>query len=282
MRLTSSPLRGSVRIAALALSISLSVSVGSTNDKQSEERAQAILKKAADVTNIEAQGAQPFLLVARTSWTQFGKTTEGQFAQAWQAPSRFRRETTLPGFIEAVVAAGDVLYRTRNADFIPLGAIRPVALLQVSAQVAHLTTNHLRIEDPPSTSSIQCISAVTEFNRASVQHVVCVDPATGAPLSEQNKFSSGGISRITFTDYSSIGKKQIPLHIKYDDTAGVHGEFKVLKLNAVANFPDTTFQRPAQSIEQPWCAEPQVIDPSLRNQALDNWRKWTVWPNGYA
>lgn len=119
MRLHDFHLRLAVLICALSgVSANLCVRAALANDKKSEDAqaAQALLDKASKVTNIEAAGAQPFLLIAKTSWTQYGKTTDGQFALAWQAPNRCRRETTLSGFLEAVVVNGSVLYRTRIWD----------------------------------------------------------------------------------------------------------------------------------------------------------------------
>lgn len=271
----------SVFIALCAVALTVATLSASAKNKKSEA-AQTLLNRAVKVTDIQAAGSQPFLLIAKTSWTQYGKTTNGQFALAWQSPSHYRREMTLPGFVEATVVDGDVLYRARNVDFVPLAALRSASLLGISESLKRWPTDHLKIVGPPSTTqaipNYQCVSAMTEFNRASIQHFLCVDRTTGVPLSEEDKFSSGGTSMTTYRDYSSIRGQQFPLDIEYQDSAGAHGEFRIVTLNAVANFPKSTFQRPAQSIAQQWCAEPQVIDPLQRNWGLNNWRKWNAGP----
>lgn len=129
-----------------------------------------------------------------------------------------------------------------------------------------------------SASHFLCMSAATELNRASVRHVACFDNATGAPLIEQQQLSSGGTETITYADYASVNGKELPRSIKYADSAGVHGEVEITKLEATAGFPDTTFQQPAQSIEQPWCAAPKVINAPTPSWAFDNWLKWRPEP----
>lgn len=284
MRLISSALRFTVLLSALTVSITCCGRMASGNNKRSQEAAQALLKKAAEVTDIQTPGGHPFQLVAKTSWTQYGKTTNGQFAMAWQTPESYRREIALPGFIEAALFVGSAVYRTRNVDYMPLAALRPVSLFQVSSAFTHWPTTDLNIDvgEPPrplaAASNYRCVSAVTEFNRASIRHVACFDQTTGVPLLSQDHLSSGGMATITYESYASVGEKEFPRDIKYEDTNGVHGEFQIVQLDTVSSFPDSTLQRPAQSLEQSWCAEPTVVDPPQRDQALDNWRKWTPGP----
>lgn len=269
-------------LSVLAVLCGLLVFPGAfANDKKEDQAAaQALLGRAARVTNLEATGAAPFLLVAKTSWTQYGKTTDGQFALAWQAPDRYRRETTLAGFFEAEVVAGNALYRTRNLEYIPLAMVRPAALLKVASTFTNWPRTEMKMEtDPPpkglaGTSHFLCIAAVTEFNRASVRHVACFDNATGAPLIEQQQLSSGGTETITYADYAPVNGKQFPRSIKYEDSVGVRGDVEITKIAATASFPDATFQQPAQSIEQLWCAAPKVINAPTPSWAFDNWLKW--------
>jgi len=282
MRLSYALLRVAVFIGVFGVfAANLLVQSAVANDKKSEDAqaAKALLDKASKVTNIEAAGAQPFLLVAKTSWTQYGKTTDGQFALAWQAADRYRRETTLPGFLEAVVVHGNVLYRTRNIDFIPLAAFRPAALIDVPHTFTAWPTKEMKIDNgsPKQLSgatNFRCVSAVTEFMRASVRHIACFDNSTGVPLLEQQQFSSGGEETLTYTDYVPLNASEFPRHVKYEDSTGAQGEVEVVKLEAVTSFPDSTFQRPAQSTEQPWCATPQASNAPATDWVTDNWLEW--------
>lgn len=287
MRLSDPLLGCGLALGTLAILCATIVFPGAfANDKKEEQAAaQALLDRAVKVTNLQAAGGVPFLLVAKTSWVQGGKTTNGQFALAWQAPDRYRRETMFPGFIEVDVIASDALYRTRNLGYIPLAMIRPAELLQVPSTFTNWPKSEMKMETGPppkelaGASHFLCISAVTEFYRASVRHVGCFDNATGTPLIEQQQLSSGGTETLIYADYASVNGKEFPRTIKYEDSAGVHGEVEITKLDAVASFPDTTFQQPAQSVKQPWCAAPTALNASMPSWAFDNWLEWAPGPN---
>lgn len=271
-------------VAAIAVCTFFSANVTErvfANNK-STRAAQALLDRARQATNVKATGGEPFLLVATTSWTEHGETTNGQFALAWQAPDRYRREITLPGFFEAEVVAGNVLYRTRNTDFLPLAALRPTSLLEVSQAFANWPTRELKIDAKKlpaqlaGASDFQCISAVTEFPRSSVRHVACFDNQKGVPLIEQERLPNAE-STVTFSNYASLNGKAFPREIRYDDSVGVHGAIEVVKFEPMTNFPEKTFERPAGSTEQVWCADPTVT-PVERGLAMENWLRWQPGP----
>ena len=268
-------------IAPCAIALAAFAAPSASAKNKNSQAAQALLDKAVKVTDIQAAGGQPFLLIAKTSWTQYGKTTNGQFALAWESASHYRREITLPGFVEAIVTEGGTLYRTRNVDFVPLAALRSASLLEVSQAFKNWPTNEMKIDEQPPTrlggaSDFRCISAVTEFPRSSVRHVACFDNTKGVPLIEQERLPSAE-STVTFSGYIQLNDNLFPRVIRYDDTAGVHGAVEVVKLEAVANFPQKTFEPPARSIEQAWCTDPKVTQPE-HSPAQDNWLRWEPGP----
>lgn len=283
MRLIPTPLARTVFIGILAFSMNVALQNAFGNDKQSEEAAKALLKRAAEITSLQAAGARPFLLVAKTSWTQYGKTTNGQFAMAWQAADRYRREATLPGFLEAVVVSGNMLYRSRNAEYIPLAALRPASLVGVADEFREWPTSEIKLYTgtPPKqlagTSNYSCISSVTQFPRASVQHLACFDNSTGVPLVEQEQLPAA-VATTTYDNYAFANGVQFPRKIEYNDTTGVRGEIEITKLEAVTSFPESTFQRPDQSTEQAWCADPTKQQAPERTWGMDEWLKWNPGP----
>src|SRR5690348_14097709 len=73
-------------------------------DKKAEKAAaEALLDKAAALTNIESAGSQPFVYIATANWTANGKTLEGQYGVAWQQVDRYRKQIASPGYLQTEV-----------------------------------------------------------------------------------------------------------------------------------------------------------------------------------
>lgn len=272
-----------LRMLALAMSLfsaaflCRSAFTNDTNDKSTDEaEAHALLDQGNKLTSIESAGSSPFLLIAKTTWTEGGKTTNGQMALAWQAVDRYRYEQTLPGFVQATVVAGNVLYRSRNADYVPFAAYQPDGMLHMW-DLWKRWPKERQMLDPASApkelttkTNFICVTAKTELQRYSIRHVACFDKATGVPLIEQEILPSG-VGTTTYSNYGSVGDKQFPREITYKDPLGSSGEVTITTLNATAGFPESTFHRPAQSTEEPWCENPNQGPMENRRFANDLW-----------
>lgn len=269
------------------------VSARDKQDKKVEQaEAQALLDKAAALTNIEAAGSQPFVYIANTSWTDSGKTTKGLFGVAWQRADRSREQIAFPGFMQTEVVSKDKLYRARNIAYLPLVAARWRGMFAVSKLWGRLpVSDAVRLswaEQPRTTSRIDpeivpkelaaaanfiCVTGTTTLPHDTVEFTECIDNANGLPLLFRRRYGKNSTTYL-FSDYAAIGEKRFPREITYADSAGNDGEMKASRLGAFTTFSDAEFQPVPDSKAEPWCAEPTFQNPLKREPAYDVATKW--------
>lgn len=263
-----------------ALTATLPGSGISATDNDERGKAQALLDKAVNLMDIQLPGDQPFLLAAETTWTEGDTTAHGKLAIAWQAPNRYRNEVASPGFLQVVVVAGNVLWRTRNVDHLSFAAFEAEQMLDVSGTLTHWPKKEIKIDntDPQESQATNstCIVGSTELNRDTIHHVACFD-GTGRLLFYKRRMSTGA-STLTYSSYVAVGDNQFPTAISYSDTTGARGELKVTKLDTRVSFPVGTFQRPDKSSEEAWCETPRYGDSPETPWAFHQWRTWGTGP----
>lgn len=264
-----------VSILTLAATL-VGSSTSATDNNEERAKAQALLDKAVSVMNIQVPGGQPFLLAAETTWTEGKTTAHGQLAIAWEAPNRYRNEVASPGFLQVVVVAGNVLWRTRNTDHLSFAAFKAEQMLDVSGSLTHWPKKQIKIDNTDPQKDSTCVVGLTELNRDAIHHVACFD-GTGRILFDKRQMSTGGVA-LTYSGYVAVGDKQFPTTITYSNSRGDHGEVKVTKLDTPASFPATTFQRPDKSTEEAWCEAPQYGDSLEMPWAFHQWRTWGSGP----
>lgn len=282
-------------ILAAVFSSLLSLCTLSANDKKAEQaEAQALLDRAATLTNIEAAGSQPFVLIANTSWIENGKTTNGRFGIAWQQMDRYREQIAFPGFMQTEVVSNGKLYRARNAGYLPLLAIHWLGMfpiwnawesLPVSDPVRSIWTagsrTNLKVDSGPapkelaSTANFTCVAGTRALPRDIVESTECFDNSTGLPLFFQQRWANNTLTYV-FSDYTSVGEKRFPREITYADSAGERGEMKASRLSVFTTFADAEFQPEPNSKAETWCAEPTFVDQVKGKWPYDEARRWIM------
>lgn len=282
-RVTATRWFASLLCAALLATLAFVPSATAKDKKEGKKTeiaaAEALLDKAAKLTNIEAADGQSFTLLADTTWTEGGKTVSGQIGLAWQARERHREEVTFPGFLETTVVANNELRRLRSTAYVPLEEMHWLQMLQFWYQMNDWGKKKAKIDNsaPPkelaALSNISCVTAAYEIGRDTLHRRACFDTASGRLLLLQQRVDKEVVTQ-TFSSYGTLGNKEFPFEISYQDTAGARGEVRIAKLNAVGAFPASTFQLPAPATVHAWCATPTLKGLQEPDFAADNFLRW--------
>jgi TonB-like protein len=219
-----------------------------TPSKTANEQTAALLAKAADLTNITAQGSPPFRIRAEVKFSAIKTgTAVGTLTILWAAPDRIRRELVFPGYSEVDVLSHDKAWRTVKVP--PLRSWQLKGLLDVSRpwmlQPKEKAKRARQIES--DTGHTICV----EFSKNWTKRELCVDAIGGFPVSVM---ASSGPDTIIYKDYALFSDKWLPRHmlLRRDRTDLV--EVRVQSLDATA--PDEgAFVPPAGAIPVPWCAD---------------------------
>lgn len=236
------------------------------NRKAAQAEAQALLEKAATLTNIQAAGSEPFVFVANTSWTREGKTTKGLFGVAWQQVGRYREQIAFPGFMQTEVVSNQKLYRARNLPYVPIVVMRWQSMFGVWTKWKNWPEKSLKIDNrhPPRElakgKNFTCVTGAKVLPLDTIDYTGCLDNATGLPLLFQQRWRASRFT-YTFSDYAALGDEHFPQRITYEDSAGREGEMTATRLSVFTNFADSTFQPAPNSTEETWCAEPKFKNP---------------------
>lgn len=241
------------------------------NKTAQQIEAQALLDKAATLTDIEAAGSQPFVYIANANWTTNSKTTTGLFGVAWQTVDRYREQISVRRFTQMEIVLKDTLYRTRNLESPPLLTERWHGMFELHGLFKDWPRK-LKIEAsrPPKelagTANFTCVTADTGIGVETVERIACFDNPTGLPILSRTHYGDNVVTR-TFSDYATLGEKHFPREITYSDSIGDHGELKSSRLEVFTAFADSTFQPAPGSKSEPWCAEPTFKNP-LKDDAV--------------
>src|SRR5690348_14337196 len=231
-------------------------------DKKAEKAAaEALLDKAAALTNIESAGSQPFVYIATANWTANGKTLEGQYGVAWQQVDRYRKQIASPGYLQTEVVLKNTLYRSRNFKSPPLVTTRWDGMFALRTLFSDWPEKKLKIDrsHPPeelrNLANFTCVVSETSGGIESYERLACVDDLTGLPLLYRAKYGGNTITRV-FSDYANLGDKNFPRDITYFDSTEARGELKATRLEVFTAFGDSIFQPESGSTAEPWCADP--------------------------
>jgi len=94
-------------------------STNQTNDP-SHNNPESVLAQMAALSDIQAPGAQPFVMIANVHVVQEGRSADGVYAVSWESARRYRRIIRLSSFTAVEVADGTAEYHTRSTQALPL------------------------------------------------------------------------------------------------------------------------------------------------------------------
>ena len=243
-----------VFFAFLALWLGVSESIANPKEDV-KEQAKAALTRAAELTDLKAQGSSPFHLSSRVQLSIRGPLdTQGTYVLDWESAERLRGEIAFPGFSEVEVASDGKLWRLRSLAYPPLRVWQLRELMDLKKELLFdlkKDVKKIRTSDKNGTHSL-CI----EFRRDPGSFTTCIDSATGAPLSIEED-SPVVKKRSEYSNYVTIGGKMYPQDMRYFEGEKQLVALHVEELNQASTINANLFS-PLPGIDaQPWCSAPQ-------------------------
>jgi len=257
-----------INIATIvALSLMLSVPSGSDAWAQSlptKSEAADLLQKAGLATNLRADDAPPFHLVAQIHYELGGQSTEGAYELSWASPDKYREEFRMERAAEVELAAGDKLYVLRNTQgtSLPYWTVRSTLRSFKNAFPGPKSKIKKVYADKVGAELLTCMDFGEEFSPKQA----CVSPDTNGLVSLDSGHLLRGpasgtaeelkhLDNISLTEFMDVGEKRYPtrIHLELFDEKL---EIKIQTLAQVTTFAEGLFTPPTGAVEYDWCSSP--------------------------
>jgi TonB family protein len=152
-----------------------------TNIFEIQKRADALMEKARELSDIHSPNGPSFRLKATFSFT--GKDldiVEGTYTEVWVSRSKWMRETNVKNWRRIETAGLTRLYRLDNETNFPAQASRLSSLTEIFPSAAQ-PLEYASISDSPATNArAQC--AVTEPDTSNLKSAFCFEKKNGLLL----------------------------------------------------------------------------------------------------
>lgn len=219
-------------------------------DKQ--EQAAALLRHAAEITDLKARGSPPFHLRAKVQLLEMahGKL-EGTYALIWSSPSQWREEIIFPGFSQVRVAGEGKFWQQRSTDHLPIR----IHQLQETLNL----TSALRLGPDEKADKIR-------RTKCENTKQVCVTFTKNARRSRELCFSEeeGTLTRVEehrpayrFSEYLEWEGKRFPQLLETQDGKRTVVRVNVAELTSVMPEDASLFTPPPDSVVWETCEDPQ-------------------------
>jgi TonB family protein len=147
-------------------------------NKDTQTRAQALLNKARQLSDIRAPDAPPFRLKATFSFT--GPALEivhGTYTEVWASNSQWRRETVVNHSSRVEIGGKNRIWQLDNSNDFPEPAARISSLLDLLPSSSAAAEFESISDDPDGDPPAQC--ALTKPDSSHHKSVFCFDKKTG-------------------------------------------------------------------------------------------------------
>jgi hypothetical protein len=232
---------------------------------EAREQAEALLARAADLTNLMAPGSPPFRLRATVDVAGLKHgVANGVYLLVWAAPDRYREEIGLPGFNQSIVVTDGKLWRRRDLDYVPLRAMQLRSLLSIPIHLDRNPAGGLSLSQRRA-GGVRADCA--EIQEGPSRRRMCVDPATGLPIFVEYS-APAAPGRWEFSDYAPVGGRRFPRVLRIVVGSKPLITVHVDLLEPAASLNPATFSPPEGSEAHAWCAAPsppiEIPDPWTR------------------
>jgi hypothetical protein len=237
---------------------------------ETRTKAEELVSKSSEKTNIWAPGGTPFFLLANVHLQSGGKSVDGVYAVAWASPTRFRRAFRFPDFTRTEVVVDDTLYRKQSSEAVPL------LVWELDKLLGFL--DHPKLEPEAKVKDIKTAQAegveVTclHLERLWGDSKVCLNAATNELVSADTGSNARRLERLRehyrFSDYRPFQQKSVPWRLSFHGWDSQTVEVQVDKLIAAQSFPSDEFAPPSESKKSGFCREPKfegAVKPSTGN-----------------
>jgi TonB family protein len=226
--------------------------------KHSSSDAEALIKKARELSDIRAEGSPAFRLSAELSFPGVTDVTanQGSYVELWSSPDHWRKEIKGDGYEMVLVRSGDKLYRKASMPYPPWPVFRLVDLFRLGgeipspARVSKVHSEHTAHDSAP----VSCVAETPK--RALLKVTTCFGRDDGLLRSVEN--NSG---RMEFESYATLGTKQFPKQLRWSFEGHLVAGAYVDSLDLIPPMPSGEFEPPQGAEVTSSCDEKQPPSP---------------------
>jgi TonB family protein len=165
--------------AGLAVLTILAAMIRTTFAEDTQKRAEAMMQRARELSDIRSQNAPSFRLKATFSFIDEDlETVQGSFTEVWISNAQWRRETTTKDFQRIEIGGPNRLWRLDSGKKFPAYAARISSVLEIfPARLANFEFDSIkdRSADDPSTECAVTKAAAPQQQRSAF----CFDKEKG-------------------------------------------------------------------------------------------------------
>jgi hypothetical protein len=255
-------------IVALTLSLyAVPANVPAANQKK---LADALLKRASDLSDIRAEGAPHFRLEASVHlFIKEDDQAEGRYVTDWQSPAQWRDELTFPGYHQIREGTVGGIWRSRNPPHQTLAAVQFLQSFLVSGPPSSFVSKHVSVSmSEHGRAQLNCV--MLDFGRGMEDaREKCFDPVSGLLFRETwNDWDTVW----EYTDYAPWGAKIFPRLMRTFQGGKLVSEARITRLEVNPNLDLSTYVPPQDAEMWPSCAE-EIRPPSklFQDQSIMNY-----------
>jgi len=224
------------------------------------------IKRAAEITNIQADGMPAFQLSARLRvWAPKNQSLDGSYDLIWISPSQWREEISLPGYTRIRVGGPGKYWQKRTLPYEWVQVSDLDSLLDVERLVRLIGDSKLKMAQNISREGKDLSCVEMRFGRTGIRHV-CFDKGSGALDLEEGSSShttENVMDRRAYSEFRQWGNKIFPWAITGLSAEKAIIQFSVASLTAPQSADPALFQPPPGADEWASCAA--IATPKLVN-----------------
>jgi hypothetical protein len=183
------------------------------------------------------------------------------FELLWFSPNKWTEKVSTTDFNQLRIKYGDGIWEARNP---PYQSLRVWQLMQALAFSSRLTlwqtesVGHLKVRQKDGIAEHCVQTSVNSGNLGGAKHrELCFNDAS--ELSSEHYIPSD--RTYEFANYSSIGNKKFPRHIRVYDGKNFVVDFSVAAIDENPPIDASAFMKPADAKWRKWCANPEPATP---------------------
>lgn len=218
------------RLALIVVVVALAVG-GFGSSESRTEQAEALMRRAADLSRLEGPGVPPFRLSMDFKLGGLvSGPAEGHYLWISGPQNQWRREISFSGYSEVEVGRGTKVWRERNIEFTPQSAFWIQSLLSNYDRL--VLDEHEKVDSVYRRSDLQCVTLRGDsdsrdlcFDRSgTLRHVVYPDEMTA----------------YSYSDYTKFGEKLFPRSL----IVSAHGRLVVKATASLTEFDQGSYLGP--------------------------------------
>jgi len=256
MRTDEIALRVWVGAAAILLSVACGAFGQGKSEAPSKDEAQALLQRAAKVTNLRATDSTPFhLLVKAKSFGEEGEIVEGHYELWWKTSDHWSSRIEWANNAELDVTDNNRIWK-QGEDTHLVESRRLWHVLDFSGELKSSAEGKLGKVKPGKLDGQAVVCVQIQWSAPFVStnlpsgRTLCVESVSGLPL----KFDTG-VSRLELGEFMAFGEKRFPKTLRLVNRGKTIMEVQVESLAELDPTKLEAFSVPVGAASFPWCSD---------------------------